>query len=174
MWRAEIVLLMSDGVGTNEIMRRPRTLRMAMAEALYARRSGGTAPRQPDRADRAFGFHSDRTVVARTLEDPPDETTHWTALMMTPEVRSASVQCCGSGGPIACNPTAFTSSSSRTIQSLSRSFAMSSGYMSRHLLTRLCCRSTKIARSRRFQRAYAHLAIGCDGWSRAVYVVIVR
>jgi transposase len=89
-WRAEIVLLSADGVGTLEIMRRTRTSKTCvwrwqerfMLEGIKGllrdkTRPSRIAPLAPAIAER---------VVARTLEDPPGETTHWTALMMATEI----------------------------------------------------------------------------------------
>ena len=154
-WRAEIVLLTGDGVGTNEIMRRTRTSKTCvwrwqerfMQEGVEGLLRDKTRPSRI----RPLAATVIERVVARTLEDPPGETTHWTALMMATEVGiSVSSVHSGSGEPMACNPTVFASSSFQMTRSLSRSYAMSLGYTSRRLLTRLCCRSTKRARSRRW------------------------
>jgi transposase len=89
-WRAEIVLLTGDGIGTNEIMRRTGTSKTCVwrwqerfmqegVEGLLRdkTRPSRIQPLEPRVIER---------VVARTLEDPPGETTHWTALMMATEV----------------------------------------------------------------------------------------
>ena len=89
-WRAEIVLLSADGVGTNEIMRRIGTSKTCvwrwqerfMHEGVDGLLRDKTRPSRipplaPQIAER---------VVGRTLEDPPGETTHWTALMMATEI----------------------------------------------------------------------------------------
>ena len=86
VWRAEIVLLTGAGLGTNEIMRRTaksktcvwRWQERFMAEGFDGllrdkTRPSRIAPLGPDVAER---------VVARTLTEPPGETTHWTAAMM--------------------------------------------------------------------------------------------
>ena len=86
VWRAEIVLLSVDGVGTNEIMRRTgksktcvwRWQERFMHEGVEGllrdkTRPSRIAPLAPQVAEQ---------VVARTLEDPPGETTHWAAPMM--------------------------------------------------------------------------------------------
>ena len=90
VWRAEIVLLSADGVGTNAIMRRTGTSKTCvwrwqerfMQEGVEGLLRDKTRPSRvpalaPEIAER---------VVARTLEDPPGETTHWTSLMMAKEV----------------------------------------------------------------------------------------
>jgi len=89
-WRAEIVLLTSDGVGTNEIMRRTGTSKTCvwrwqerfMQEGVEGLLRDKTRPSriQP------LAPKVTKRVVALTLEDPPGETTHWTALMMASEV----------------------------------------------------------------------------------------
>ena len=89
-WRAEIVLLSADGVGTNEIMRRTGTSKTCvwrwqerfMQEGVEGLLRDKTRPsRIPPLAPKVA-----EQVVARTLEDPPGETTHWTALMMATEI----------------------------------------------------------------------------------------
>jgi len=92
VWRARIVLLTADGAGTAEIMRIARVSKTAvwrwqerfMAEGVDGllkdkTRPSRIAPLGPEVADR---------VVALTLDDPPGETTHWTAEAMA---RLASV-----------------------------------------------------------------------------------
>ena len=89
-WRAEIVLLTGDGVGTNEIMRRTRTSKTCvwrwqerfMQEGVEGLLRDKTRPSRIRPLDATVI----ERVVARTLEDPPGETTHWTALMMATEV----------------------------------------------------------------------------------------
>ena len=86
VWRARIVLLSSDGVGTVEIMRRTgksKTCVWRWQERFAAEGFGGLlrdktrpsriAPLGPEIAER---------VVALTRADPAGETTHWTADMM--------------------------------------------------------------------------------------------
>jgi transposase len=89
-WRAEIVLLTGDGVGTNEIMRRTGTSKTCvwrwqerfMQEGIEGLLRDKTRPSRI----RPLAATVIERVVARTLEDPPGETTHWTALMMATEV----------------------------------------------------------------------------------------
>jgi hypothetical protein len=64
-WRAEIILLTADGVGTNEMMRR----------------AGKSDKTRPSRIKPLGGEVAER-VVALTLADPPVEATHWTGAMM--------------------------------------------------------------------------------------------
>jgi transposase len=86
VWRAEIVLLSTAGVGTVEIMRRTgksKTCVWRWQERFAEEgvdgllrdktRPSRIAPLEPEVAER---------VVALTLADPPVEATHWTAAMM--------------------------------------------------------------------------------------------
>jgi transposase len=85
-WRAQIVLLSAEGLGTNEIMRRTgksktcvwRWQERFMAEGVKGllrdkTRPSRIAPLGPDVAER---------VVALTLSKPRGERTHWTGTMM--------------------------------------------------------------------------------------------
>ena len=89
-WRAAIVLLSGEGVGTNEIMRRTgkaktcvwRWQERFMDEGFDGllrdkTRPSRIPPLRPEIAER---------VVALTLTDASAETTHWTAAMMAKEV----------------------------------------------------------------------------------------
>jgi transposase len=89
-WRAEIVLLSAYGLGTNEIMRRTGTSKTCvwrwqerfMQEGVEGLLRDKTRPsRIPPLAPKVA-----EQVVVRTLEDPPGETTHWTAPMMASEI----------------------------------------------------------------------------------------
>jgi transposase len=86
VWRAAIVLLSADGVGTTEIMRQTGTSKTCvwrwqerfMQEGVDGLLRDKTRPSRikplgPDMAER---------VVNLTLSDPPAEATHWTAAMM--------------------------------------------------------------------------------------------
>jgi transposase len=85
-WRASIVLLSADGIGTVDIMRRTgksktcvwrwqeRFMQDGVEGLLHDKtRRSRIAPLGPEVAER---------VVALTLTDPPGETTHWTADLM--------------------------------------------------------------------------------------------
>src|ERR1700716_1503520 len=86
VWRAEIVLLTADGLGTNEIMRRTakskacvwRWQERFMEEGFEGLLRDKTRPSriEPLKVDVA------ERVVAMTLTDPPGETTHWTGALM--------------------------------------------------------------------------------------------
>jgi transposase len=86
VWRAAIILLSADGVGTHEIMRRTGKSKTCVwrwqerfmeegVDGLFCdkTRASRIPPLGPEVAER---------VVALTLTDPPAETTHWTAAMM--------------------------------------------------------------------------------------------
>ena len=90
VWRARIILLSGDGVGTVEIMRRTgkaktcvwrwqeRFAEEGFEGLLYDKtRPSRIAPLAPEVAER---------VVALTLEDPPGETMHWTAGAMAASI----------------------------------------------------------------------------------------
>jgi transposase len=153
-WRAEIVLLTSDGVGTNEIMRRTGTSKTCvwrwqerfMQEGVEGLLRDKT---RPSRIQPLAPRVTER-IVARTLEDPPGETTHWTALMMATEVgiSVSSVQRIWRAHGL--QPRRVRQFKLSNDPKFARSYAMSSGYTFRRLLTRSCCRSTKRARSRRW------------------------
>src|SRR5688572_1610619 len=86
VWRAEIVLLSADGVGTVEIMRRTgksKTCVWRWQERFAAEGFEGLL-RDKTRPSRItpLGPEVAERVVALTLADPPGETTHWTADMM--------------------------------------------------------------------------------------------
>src|SRR6202522_4311674 len=86
VWRAEIVLLTSDGVGTNEIMRRAAEYKTCVGrwqERLIGAGFDGLL-RDKTRPSRIqpFGAEAAERVVALTLGEPPGETTHWTGALM--------------------------------------------------------------------------------------------
>ena len=86
VWRAEIVLLTADGVGTNEIMRRTaksKTCVWRWQERFVEDGFDGlvrdkTRPSQI----KPLSAEAAERVVALTLGDPPGETTHWTGALM--------------------------------------------------------------------------------------------
>src|SRR5436190_19771377 len=98
VWRAEIVLLSADGVGTNEIMRRTgksKTCVWRWQEPFMQAGYDGLL-RDKTRPSRIPPLGSDiaKRVVALTRTDPPAEATHWTATMMAKAVgiSASSVQ----------------------------------------------------------------------------------
>jgi transposase len=89
VWRAEIVLLSADGVGTSEIMRRTDTSKTCvwrwqerfMQEGVEGLLRDKTRPsRIPALTPEVIAW-----VATRTREEPPGETTHWTAALMARE-----------------------------------------------------------------------------------------
>ena len=85
-WRAEIVLLSADGIGTSEIMRRTgksKTCVWRWQERFMEEGFDGLL-RDKTRPSRIPPLGDDvaERVVALTLEEPPGETTHWTGAMM--------------------------------------------------------------------------------------------
>ena len=86
VWRAEIILLRADGAGTVEIMRqtgKPKTCVWRWQERFAAAGFEGLLgdKTRPSRIP-PLGPEGAQRVVALTLQDPPRETTHWTADMM--------------------------------------------------------------------------------------------
>ena len=89
-WRAEIVLLSADGLGTVEIMRRTgksKTCVWRWQERFMHEGFDGLL-RDKTRPSRIppLGAEVAERVVALTLSDPPVEATHWTATMMAKEI----------------------------------------------------------------------------------------
>ena len=98
VWRAKIILLSADGVGTNEIMRQTGTSKTCVwrwQERFMAEGFDGLL-RDKTRPSRVAPLGADiaERVVALTQRDPPAETTHWTAPMMAKEtgISVSSVQ----------------------------------------------------------------------------------
>jgi len=90
VWRARIVLLTADGVGTNEIMRRTGTSKVTVWRWQERFMQAGVAgllrdQTRPSRIPPLPASVRERTV-ALTLDEPPGEATHWTAGMMSKAV----------------------------------------------------------------------------------------
>lgn len=98
VWRAEIVLLSADGVGTVEIMRRTGTSKTCVWrwQERFAEAGVDGLLRDKTRPSRVppLGQEVIDRVVALTAVEPPHEATHWTAAAMAKAVRIsiASVQ----------------------------------------------------------------------------------
>ena len=97
VWRAEIVLLSADGVGTNEIMRRTgksKTCVWRWQERFMQAGYDGLL-RDKTRPSRIPPLGSDiaERVVVLTQTDPPAEATHWTATMMAKAVGISASSC---------------------------------------------------------------------------------
>jgi transposase len=98
VWRAQIVLLTAEGLGTNEIMRRSAKSKTCVWRWQQRFMEGGfeSLLRDKTRPSRIppLGTEVAERVVALTLRDPPAEATHWTAAMMAKEngISISSVQ----------------------------------------------------------------------------------
>ena len=98
VWRAEIVLLSADGIGTNEVMRRTgksKTCVWRWQERFMQEGYDGLL-RDKTRPSRIAPLRSNITerVVTLTQTDPPAEATHWTSAMMAKvvDISPSSVQ----------------------------------------------------------------------------------
>jgi transposase len=98
VWRAQIVLLTADGYGTAEIMRRTDTSKTAVWRWQERFMTDGVSGLMRDKTRPSrippLSTEVEQHVVVRTLEDPPGETTHWTAAAMAKEtgISVSSVQ----------------------------------------------------------------------------------
>ena len=97
-WRAQIVLLSAEGVGTNAIMRetgKSKTCVWRWQERFAVEGVDGLLrdKTRPSRIPKLDPFVAER-VVALTLEEPPQEATHWTSAAMAEAagVSASSVQ----------------------------------------------------------------------------------
>ena len=86
VWRAAIVLLTAEGVGTNEIRRRTaksKTCVWRWQERFIEEGFDGLL-RDKTRLSRIkpLGAETAERVVALTLGEPPGDTTHWTGALM--------------------------------------------------------------------------------------------
>jgi transposase len=151
VWRAEIVLLTAEGVGTNEIMR--RTAKSKTCVWRWQERfleNGFDGPlRDKTRPSRIKPLRAEATerVVALTLGDPPGETTHWTGALMAKAagLSVSSVQRIWRADGL--QPHRMRQCPK--IRASSTNCATSLGSMSIRPHTPLSCRSTKRARFRR-------------------------
>jgi transposase len=98
VWRAEIVLLSADGIGTNEIMRqtgKSKTCVWRWQERFMQEGYDGLL-RDKTRPSRIppLGLQIAERVVMLTQTDPPAEMTHWTAALMAKvvDISASSVQ----------------------------------------------------------------------------------
>src|ERR1700690_73357 len=89
-WRAAIVPLTADGVGTNEIMRQTRKSKTCVWrwQERFIEEGFEGLLRDKTRPSRIkpLGAEAAARVVALTLGDPPGETTHWTGALMATEI----------------------------------------------------------------------------------------
>src|SRR3954471_8830089 len=89
VWRAGIVLLSADGVGTNEIMRRTgksKTCVWRWQERFMQAVDGLLRDKTRPLRIPPLGSNIARRVGALAGSDPPAEATHWTATMMAKAV----------------------------------------------------------------------------------------
>jgi len=90
VWRAKIVLLSADGVGTVEIMRRTGKAKTCVWrwQERFAQEGVDGLLRDKTRPSRVkpLGQEVIDTVVALTATEPPHEATHWTAAAMAKAV----------------------------------------------------------------------------------------
>jgi len=143
VWRARIILLTADGVGTTGIERQTgkdktcvwRWQERFMREGVDGLLRDKTRPSgKPPLATTVI-----ERVVALTGRDPPGEATHWTAAAMAKSV-GISI---GIWRVHACTPITCTCSSSRTIPPLPPSCATSWPLCRPAGLTPLCRCSTR-------------------------------
>src|SRR6187455_1836281 len=90
VWRAEIVLLTADGIGTVEIMRRTGKSKTCVWrwQERFAQEGVDGLLRDKTRPSRVKPLRQEviDKVVTLTLAEPPGETTHWTAAAMAEAV----------------------------------------------------------------------------------------
>ena len=153
VWRAEIVLLSADGAGTIEIMRRTGKSKTCVWrwQERFAEEGVDGLLRDKTRPSRIppLGPEVAERVVALTLEDPPGETTHWTADMMAKAagISASAVRRIWKAHGL--QPHRGGGSSSPATRTSSPSCATSSGFTSTRRRMPSCSRSTRRARSRR-------------------------
>jgi transposase len=98
VWRAQIVLLSADGVGTNEIMRQTGTSKTCVWrwQERFMQQGYAGLLRDKTRPSRipSLGSEIAERVVTLTQSEPPAEVTHWTSTMMAKVVgiSASSVQ----------------------------------------------------------------------------------
>src|SRR5215468_9820375 len=152
VWRARIVLLTADGVGTTEIMLQTGTSKVTVWRWQERFMAAGVAGllRDKTRPSRILALPTSvrERVVALTLGEPPDEATHWTAAMMaqTIGISVSSVQRIWRAHGL--QPHGCANSSCRAIRISCPSCGTSSGSMSIRRHMRSCSASTKNRRSR--------------------------
>ena len=134
VWRAQIVLLSADGVGTNAIMRQTGKSKTCVWRWQQRFMEEGFDGLLRDKTRRSriarLGAEVAKGVVDLTLGEPPGEATYWTADMMAKqtEISVSSVQRIWRAH--GCSRTGCGSSSSPPIPSSSTNCAMWSGFMS--------------------------------------------
>jgi transposase len=153
VWRAQIVLLTAEGCGTEEIMRQSGTAKTTVWRWQERFMTDGVAGLLHDKTRPSrippLSPAIERSVVTRTLGDPPGETTHWTAAAMAKEsdISVSSVQRIWRKHGL--QPHRARHSSCPTTRASPANCTTSSGSTSIHRPTPSCCRSMRRARSRR-------------------------
>lgn len=149
VWRARIVLLSADGLGTHAIMREAGVSKTAVWrwQERFAREGLAGLLRDKTRPARIppLGPEVAARVVALTQADPPGETTHWTAAAMAQaaSISVSSVQRIWRGHGLQPHRVRQFKLSSDP------DCAMWSGSTSIHPLMPWCSPSTRSRRSRR-------------------------
>jgi transposase len=90
VWRTRVVLLSAEGVGTNEVMRQTRVAKTCVWrwQERFMNEGVDGLLRDKTRPARIAPLSGKivSSIVSRTLEKPPGETTHWTAPAMAKAV----------------------------------------------------------------------------------------
>src|SRR5215469_9945147 len=83
-WRADIVLLSADGVGTNEMIRRTGKSETCVWQERFTQEGFDGLLRDKTCLSRVppLGEDVGERIVALTLQDPPSQATHWSGAMM--------------------------------------------------------------------------------------------
>ena len=108
VWRARIVLLTGQGLGTGRDYaphRQEQNLRLALAGTIHGRRVDGLL-RDKTRPSRIppLGSQVAERVIALTQSDPLGEATHWTGAAMAEPPGSACPRCSEFGARMGCKP----------------------------------------------------------------------
>jgi transposase len=130
VWRAQIVLLTAEGVGTIAIMRETGKSKTCVWrwQGSFAVEGFEGLLRDKTRPSRIpkLGPTIAERVVALTMEAPPGEITHWTGAAMAEAAGVSVSSASASGARMGCNSTALASSSSPRTPNSSTSCATSS------------------------------------------------
>jgi transposase len=178
VWRATIILLTDDGLGTVEIMRRTgknKTCVWRWQERFMAAGVEGLL-RDKTRPSRVPPLPPEvvERVIALTRNDPPGETTHWTGAAMAEAagISVSSVQRiwrCPGLQRIGC-----AGSSCPPIRNSPPSCTTLSGSISIRRPMRSCCRWTRRARSRRSTHPAWPAVEAGPGWHHDVFRSIIE
>jgi len=153
VWRAEIVLLTADGLGTNAIMRRTGKSKPCVWRWQERFMTGGVDGLLHDKTRPPGKAPIPETTVAelieKTLHETPPEATHWTVRDMAKAmgIAASTVQKIWRAHGLA--PHRLATSSSPTTLPLSTSCRTSSGCTSTRRPMQSFCRWMKSRRSKR-------------------------